>query len=211
MVASAAVEAAAEEATEEAAVELEEPPHAVIAAAAPTTAEAFRKSRREIIFIIVFSFNSYFSIFTGAIFHAPVIPVRIIPLFRPSVQENKFTRLEEMFCDVFTNDFCRRRFLFSKYHNFSCFCNQRINWKRMCYFLSKRLQNVASSRKALLLNLYILKNIFRDNSLPRILRALFLFRKHFFTQKGLLHVVSRSSPSGSVLFYRCSSIFAILK
>jgi hypothetical protein len=37
----------------EAAVELEEPPHAVMAAVAPTTAEAFRKSRREIIFIIV--------------------------------------------------------------------------------------------------------------------------------------------------------------
>jgi len=34
----------------------EDPPQAVIAAVAPTTAEAFRKSRREIIFIIVISF-----------------------------------------------------------------------------------------------------------------------------------------------------------
>ena len=149
LVASAAVEAAAEEATEEAAVELEEPPHAVIAAAAPTTAEAFRKSRREIIFIIVFSFNSYLSIFTGAIFHAPVIPVRIIPLFHPSVQENKFTRLEEIFCDVFTNDFCRRQFLFSKYHNFSCFCNQQINWKRMCCFSFKKITKCCTVQKSI--------------------------------------------------------------
>ena len=53
----AAAEAAVEEATLEAAVLEAEPPQAVMAAAAPTTAEAFRKSRREIIFIIVFSFN----------------------------------------------------------------------------------------------------------------------------------------------------------
>src|SRR5699024_1008601 len=40
------------------AVELESPPpQAVRAAVAPTTAEAFRKSRREIIFIIAFSFR----------------------------------------------------------------------------------------------------------------------------------------------------------
>ena len=42
------------------AVELESPPpQAVRAAVAPTTAEAFRKSRREIIFIIAFSFTEY--------------------------------------------------------------------------------------------------------------------------------------------------------
>lgn len=54
---AAAEEAATEEAAvEEAAVELEEPPQAVRTPAAPTTAEAFMKSRREIIFIILFSF-----------------------------------------------------------------------------------------------------------------------------------------------------------
>ena len=96
--------AAEDAATEEAAVEvLEEPPQAVIAAVAPTTADAFRKSRREIIFIIMFSFNSYLSIFTGAILHAPVIPARIIPLQHPTVQENKFTRLKEFFCAISTN------------------------------------------------------------------------------------------------------------
>lgn len=52
----AAVEAAVEDAAEDAAVELEEPPQAVRTPAAPTTAEAFMKSRREIIFIIMFSF-----------------------------------------------------------------------------------------------------------------------------------------------------------
>ena len=42
------------------AAELESPPpQAVRAAVAPTTAEAFRKSRREIIFIIAFSFTEY--------------------------------------------------------------------------------------------------------------------------------------------------------
>lgn len=54
--AAAAEEAAEEAAVEEAAVELEEPPQAVRTPAAPTTAEAFIKSRREIIFIILFSF-----------------------------------------------------------------------------------------------------------------------------------------------------------
>ena len=54
---AAAEEAATEEAAvEEAAVELEEPPQAVRTPAAPTTAEAFMKSRREIIFITLFSF-----------------------------------------------------------------------------------------------------------------------------------------------------------
>ena len=53
----AAAEAAGEEATLEAAVLVEEEPlQAVIAAVAPTTAEAFRMSRREIIFIILISF-----------------------------------------------------------------------------------------------------------------------------------------------------------
>ena len=63
----ATAEAAVEEATLDAAVLEEEPPQAVMAAAAPTTAEAFRKSRREIIFIIVFSFNSYTAFSTGVI------------------------------------------------------------------------------------------------------------------------------------------------
>jgi len=110
---AAALEAAAEDAaTEEAAVEvLEEPPQAVIAAVAPTTADAFRKSRREIIFIIMFSFNSYLSIFTGAFLHVPVIPVRIIPLQHPTVQENKFTRLKEFFCAISTNAFWARQIM----------------------------------------------------------------------------------------------------
>jgi len=61
--AAAVEEAAVEAAVEEAAVEAEEPPQAVRTPAAPTTAEAFRKSRREIIFIILFSFiNAYHSI-----------------------------------------------------------------------------------------------------------------------------------------------------
>ena len=51
--AAAVEEAAVEAAVEEAAVEAEEPPQAVRTPAAPTTAEAFRKSRREIIFIIL--------------------------------------------------------------------------------------------------------------------------------------------------------------
>ena len=56
--AAASEEAAAveEAATEAAAVELEEPPQAVRTPAAPTTADALMKSRREIIFIILFSF-----------------------------------------------------------------------------------------------------------------------------------------------------------
>ena len=137
---AAALEAAAEDAaTEEAAVEvLEEPPQAVIAAVAPTTADAFRKSRREIIFIIMFSFNSYLSIFTGAILHAPVIPVRIIPLQHPTVQENKFTRLKEFFCAISTNAFWARQFLFSKHHNFSYICNLPTKAKKIMSFFSQK-------------------------------------------------------------------------
>ena len=56
VVEAAAEDAAVEAAVEDAAVELEEPPQAVRTPAAPTTAEAFMKSRREIIFIIMFSF-----------------------------------------------------------------------------------------------------------------------------------------------------------
>ena len=107
--------------------------------------DAFRKSRREIIFIIMFSFNSYLSIFTGAILHAPVIPVRIIPLQHPTVQENKFTRLKEFFCAISTNAFWARQFLFSKHHNFSYICNLPTKAKNYVIFLSKRLQNVAWS------------------------------------------------------------------
>ena len=57
--AAGAEEAGAAEDADDA-VELESPPpQAVRAAVAPTTAEAFIKSRREIIFIIAFSFTEY--------------------------------------------------------------------------------------------------------------------------------------------------------
>lgn len=164
---AAALEAAAEDAaTEEAAVEvLEEPPQAVIAAVAPTTADAFRKSRREIIFIIMFSFNSYLSIFTGAILHAPVIPVRIIPLQHPTVQENKFTRLKEFFCAISTNAFWARQFLFSKHHNFSYICNLPTKAKKLCHFSLKKITKCCIVRFLQLFHfLYILKNIFRNSS-----------------------------------------------
>lgn len=162
----AAAEAAVEEATLEAAVEvLEEPPQAVIAAVAPTTADAFRKSRREIIFIIMFSFNSYLSIFTGAFLHVPVFPVRIIPLQSPPVQENKFTRLKEFFCAISTNAFWTRQFLFSKHHNFSCICNLPTKAKKLCHFSLKKITKccMVSFGDAVYF-LYILKNIFRDSS-----------------------------------------------
>lgn len=164
---AAALEAAAEDAaTEEAAVEvLEEPPQAVIAAVAPTTADAFRKSRREIIFIIMFSFNSYLSIFTGAILHAPVIPVRIIPLQHPTVQENKFTRLKEFFCAISTNAFWARQFLFSKHHNFSYIYNLPTKAKKLCHFSLKKITKCCIVRFLQLFHfLYILKNIFRNSS-----------------------------------------------
>lgn len=163
---AAALEAAAEDAaTEEAAVEvLEEPPQAVIAAVAPTTADAFRKSRREIIFIIVFSFNSYLSIFTGASLHVPVIPVRIIPLQSPPVQENKFTRLKEFFCAISTNAFFCRQFLFSKHHNFSYICNLPTKAKKYVIFLKKITKCCMASFRDAVCFLYILKNIFMDSS-----------------------------------------------
>ena len=63
---------------EEAAVEAEEPPQAVRTPVAPTTAEAFRKSRREIIFIIVFSFIRIIAISQAHLLHAPGFPACII-------------------------------------------------------------------------------------------------------------------------------------
>jgi hypothetical protein len=92
---AAVLEAAAEEAVE-AAVELAEPPHAVMAAVAPTTAEAFRKSRREIIFIIVFSFIRIIAISQAHLLHAPGFPVCIITVCeevckRTSPQESEIS------------------------------------------------------------------------------------------------------------------------
>lgn len=84
--AAAVEEAAVEAAVEEAAVEAEEPPQAVRTPAAPTTAEAFRKSRREIIFIILFSFiNAYHSISQSALVSRFAVSVCIITI-RPTVR-----------------------------------------------------------------------------------------------------------------------------
>lgn len=84
--AAAVEEAAVEAAVEEAAVEAEEPPQAVRTPVAPTTAEAFRKSRREIIFIILFSFiNAYHSISQNALvarFAVSVCIITILPTVR---------------------------------------------------------------------------------------------------------------------------------
>ena len=84
--AAAVEEAAVEAAVEEAAVEAEEPPQAVRTPVAPTTAEAFRKSRREIIFIILFSFiNAYHSISQSALVTRFAVSVCIITI-RPTVR-----------------------------------------------------------------------------------------------------------------------------
>lgn len=84
--AAAVEEAAVEAAVEEAAVEAEEPPQAVRTPVAPTTAEAFRKSRREIIFIILFSFiNAYHSISQSALVTRFAVSVCIITI-RPAVR-----------------------------------------------------------------------------------------------------------------------------
>ena len=79
--------------------------------------------------------------------HAPVIPVRIIPLQHPTVQENKFTRLKEFFLCYFNKCFFGlANFFFSKHHNFSYILQPPYKSKKiMSFFLSKRLQNVASS------------------------------------------------------------------
>ena len=84
---AASAEAAAEEAAvEDAAVELAEPPQAVRTPAAPTTAEAFIKSRREIIFIILFSFiNAYHSISQSALVTRFAVSVCIITI-RPTIR-----------------------------------------------------------------------------------------------------------------------------
>ena len=110
-------------------------------------------------------FNSYLSIFTGAILHAPVIPVRIIPLQHPTVQENKFTRLKEFFCAISTNAFWARQFLFSKHHNFSYICNLPTKAKKLCHFSLKKITKCCIVRfLQLFYFLYILKNIFRNSS-----------------------------------------------
>jgi hypothetical protein len=84
--AAAVEEAAVEAAVEEAAVEAEEPPQAVRTPVAPTTAEAFRKSRREIIFIILFSFiNAYHSISQSALVTRFAVSVCIITI-RPTIR-----------------------------------------------------------------------------------------------------------------------------
>ena len=97
--------------------------------------------------------------------HAPVIPVRIIPLQHPTVQENKFTRLKEFFCAISTNGFWARQFLFSKHHNFSYSCNLPTKAKKLCHFSLKKITKCCIVRFLQLFHfLYILKNIFRNSS-----------------------------------------------
>lgn len=97
--------------------------------------------------------------------HAPVIPVRIIPLQHPTVQENKFTRLKEFFCAISTNAFWARQFLFSKHHNFSYICNLPTKAKKLCHFSLKKITKCCIVRFLQLFHfLYILKNIFRNSS-----------------------------------------------
>lgn len=163
----AAAEAAVEEATLEAAVLVEEePPQAVIAAVAPTTAEAFRKSRREIIFIIVISFILCVTAYSQThLSHTSVIPDSIIPLYRGISQENKFTRMVRMFCDVSTKADQRLQNLFTNYHNFSCRCNQHTNMMKVC---KKTLLNMTecctTAKKTRKRAIHILKDFFRDTT-----------------------------------------------
>ena len=137
---AAALEAAAEDAaTEEAAVEvLEEPPQAVIAAVAPTTADAFRKSRREIIFIIMFSFNSYLSIFTGAILHAPVIPVRIIPLQHPHCSREQVHKIEGVLLCYFNKCFLGSPISFLETSQFFIHLQPSYKGKKIMLFFSQK-------------------------------------------------------------------------
>lgn len=88
---AAVLEAAAEEAVE-AAVELAEPPHAVMAAVAPTTAEPSGKSRREIFHNCVL-LHSYHSNFTGAFIARTWISCLYYNRLRRGLQENKSTRI----------------------------------------------------------------------------------------------------------------------
>ena len=153
--AAAVEEAAVEAAVEEAAVEAEEPPQAVRTPVAPTTAEAFRKSRREIIFIILFSFiNAYHSISQSALVTRFAVSVCIITV-RPTVR-NRTNRQDYLpyFVSVPQYILLYPKIFFVKQHNSSYLCNQRPNLLCLCVFLSNRLQTfrAVSRRDATILS-----------------------------------------------------------
>lgn len=175
--AAAVEEAAVEAAVEEAAVEAEEPPQAVRTPAAPTTAEAFRKSRREIIFIILFSFiNAYHSISQSALVTRFAVSVCIITI-RPTIR-NRTNRQDYLpyFCECSTIHSVVSQNLFVKRHNFSYLCNQRPNLLCLCVFLSNRLQifRAVSRRDATILSVCS-KFLFSRESRQTVI----LFRKYF--------------------------------
>ena len=163
----AAAEAAVEEATLEAAVLVEEePPQAVIAAVAPTTAEAFRKSRRENHFhnsnLLHLCVTAYSQTHLS---HTSVIPDSIIPLYGGVPQENKFTILVQMFCYVSTKADQRLQNLFANYHNFSCRCNQHTNMMKVCKKICLNMTECCiTAKKPRKGAIHFLKDIFRDTT-----------------------------------------------
>ena len=175
--AAAVEEAAVEAAVEEAAVEAEEPPQAVRTPVAPTTAEAFRKSRREIIFIILFSFiNAYHSISQSALVTRFAVSVCIITI-RPTVR-NRTNRQDYLlyFVSVPQYILLYPKIFFVKQHNFSYLCNQRPNLLCLCVFLSNRLQTfrAVSRRDATILSVCF-KFLFSRESRQTVIP----FRKYF--------------------------------
>ena len=175
--AAAVEEAAVEAAVEEAAVEAEEPPQAVRTPVAPTTAEAFRKSRREIIFIILFSFiNAYHSISQSALVTRFAVSVCIITI-RPTIR-NRTNRQDYLPYFVSVPQYILlypKIFLLSS-TIFSYLCNQRPNLLCLCVFLSNRLQifRAVSRRDATILSVCF-KFLFSRESR----QAVIPFRKYF--------------------------------
>ncbi len=83
----------------------------------------------------------------------------------------------------------------------------------MCCFSFKKITKCCTVQKSIDFEFVYFEKYFQGQFfLCRVSSVLFFFPENISSRKeGLLYVVSRSSPSGSVLFYRCSSTFAMLK
>ena len=138
---------------------------------------SFRKSRREIIFIILFSFiNAYHSISQSALVTRFAVSVCIITI-RPTVR-NRTNRQDYLLYFVSVPQYILlypKIFLLSS-TIFSYLCNQRPNLLCLCVFLSNRLQTfrAVSRRDATILSVCS-KFLFSRESR----QAVIPFRKYF--------------------------------
>ncbi len=147
--AAAVEEAAVEAAVEEEAVEAEEPPQAVRTPAAPTTAEAFRKSRRDHFHNFVLLHYACHSISQIALFARFAVSVCIITICGTVRNRTNHQDSWSYFVRVPQDLLLYPKIFFVKQHNSSCLCNLRPKIVCLCVISCKMVtgSSVSSAQR----------------------------------------------------------------